>query len=84
MRSDVDLKNAINVCKKYGLEFDSIGPNKKQFNWTNSNKCHADYSIDDRNLGTPLKYDENGKPYVDWKKIIKIFKKRYILELKDL
>lgn len=83
MRSGQDLINAIKVCKHYGLEFDSVGPNLLQFGWTDSNKCHADFAIDDRNLGTPLKYDENGKPYVNWKLVRRIFKERFVKELKN-
>lgn len=76
MRSGKYLDEAIEFCQLYGLKFDSIGPSNKQKKWTTSNKCHADYSIDDRNIGIPLLYDENNKPYVDWNKLITIFKER--------
>lgn len=37
--------------------------------WTNSKKIHADYCIDDRNIGTPMRVDSGGQLCVDWNKM---------------
>lgn len=76
MRSGKELKDAVKFCKENGLEFDALGPHPSQKRWTDSPKCHADYSIDDRNIATPVLYDEIGRPYVDWKRLIPEFQKR--------
>lgn len=81
MRSDKELQEAVDFCKEKGLEFDSVGPHKSQYRWTNSKKCHADYSIDDRNIACPVLYDEIGRPYVDWKRLIPEFQKRLETDL---
>lgn len=65
MRSGEYLQQAIRWCKENGIEFYSIGKDKGQENWTSSNKCHADISIDDRNLGVPLL----AQNVVDWHKV---------------
>lgn len=76
MRSGKELEEAIEWCRERGLEFDSVGPHRSQKRWTNSCKTHADYSIDDRNIGTPLKYTSIGGSYVDWPALIEIFQNR--------
>jgi hypothetical protein len=49
----------------YGIQCD---PTQKE--WTQSPKCYAHLYIDDRALGCPLIYPENGdRPYVDWEKV---------------
>ncbi len=49
-----------------------VNKNKTQFRFSNSRKVYADYYIDDKNIGTPLKdviYKNGMEKVVDWKKI---------------
>lgn len=66
MRSDKELKEAVQYCKDNGLEFDGINTNPTQKTWTNSPKCYAHLYIDDAAFGCPLIYPEIGRPYVNW------------------
>lgn len=72
MRGGENKKNAIEYCRKRGLEFYSIGKHPEQASWTDTTKAYGIFSIDDRNVGTPLKLTENGKLSVDWLKIQEI------------
>lgn len=70
MRSGKELDDAVEWFKNNGIELYSIGKDKNQESWTSSNKCYANYSIDDRNIGCPLIMDSEGiRPMVDWNKI---------------
>lgn len=69
MRSDKELEDAIQWFKDKGIELYGVGKNPTQHKWTNSNKCHAMFSIDDRNVGAPI--DENGS--IDWKLLDDVF-----------
>jgi hypothetical protein len=46
-------------------------PNQQASGWSNSNKQHANFYIDDAAIGTPLKYDIelSNRPFVDWVKL---------------
>lgn len=76
MRSGTELEEAIKWCKDRGLVFDSIGPQISQRRWTTSPKCHADFSIDDRNATVPVLYDDKNSPFLDWKEFIPKFIER--------
>lgn len=54
MRSREYLTPAVYWLKGSGVDLYSVGKDKTQEDWTSANKCHADLSIDDRNLGVPL------------------------------
>lgn len=58
------LQEAIDFCKKKGLEFDGINESPEQF--STSNKQYAHIYIDDSNLGVPLVAPRQ----VDWVRII--------------
>ena len=66
MRSGKELEDAINWFKERSIPLFGIQKHPTQHTWTTSTKCHARWSIDDRNVGVPLKKDEFGIPYVDW------------------
>lgn len=60
------LTDAIEFCKKNGLEFDSV--NDIDCPWSNSRKVYASVYIDDSAFGCPLVESKRmgGRPYVDW------------------
>lgn len=71
LRGGEDLEMAINWCNEKGIELYGVGKNPNQTNFVFSNKSYGIFSIDDRNIGCPLK-GSLGKFVVDWKKIIEI------------
>jgi len=52
-RSDIRLEEAVEFCKKNGLEFYAVNKSfpEEQFDNNRSRKIHADIFIDDRNVG---------------------------------
>ena len=74
MRSDYELELAVNWFKRNGIELYGIQQDPKQSHWTNSPKCHADISIDDRNIGCPLINDKSksSKPFINWDEVMKL------------
>lgn len=73
------LTPALEWFEKHGIELYGIQKHPTQEKWTSSPKAHGDICIDDRNLGVPLIYEENMKPYVDWKEIRNQLKERNII-----
>lgn len=72
------MDDAVNWFTRNNIPLYSVQPHKhalKLFG-SHSTKCHADISIDDRNLGCPL--DGNGS--VDWFKVEELLKERGYLE----
>jgi len=72
IRSNENLLAAENYLKDNGIELYGVNKNKTQFRFSNSRKVYADYYIDDKNIGTPLKdviYKNGMEKVVDWKKI---------------
>lgn len=67
MRDGKELEEAIQWFSERGIVLYGIGRNPTQHMWTSSTKCHANFSIDDRNIGCPM----NGE-VVDWKAIDEI------------
>jgi len=61
MRNSGDLLEAVDFCKKRGVEFFGINNNPDQHFWTGSPKAYANVYIDDNAFGCPLIGD-----YVDW------------------
>ncbi|MGY0393231.1 BT0820 family HAD-type phosphatase [Bizionia sp. KMM 8389] len=59
-RSGSRLDEAVEFCKKNGLEFYAINKSfpEEQFDNTKSRKIHADIFIDDRNIGGLLGWGE--------------------------
>lgn len=68
MRSGDELQEAIDYCKKNGVEFIGYNVNPTQSSWTDSPKCYANLYIDDAAFGCPLANDrmKGGRSYVDW------------------
>lgn len=61
------LSEAIDYCHDNGL--DLCGANCSPSQFSSSPKQHAHIYIDDRAIGCPLKLDDNGNAYVDWRRI---------------
>ena len=66
MRSGKELDDAVKWFKDNDIPLFGISKHPTQERWTTSPKCHANFCIDDRNVGTNLIYDTNGVPCVDW------------------
>ena len=66
------LGDALRWFESHNITLWSVNKDRNQEQWTDSPKCHADLCIDDRNIGTPLRYKLYGKPYVDWEKMQQI------------
>ena len=69
MRGGQYREDAIKFCEERGFTFYAIGKHPEQQNWTDSNKSYGIFSIDDRNVGVPLKRNKKGYLSVDWLKI---------------
>lgn len=72
MRGGKYREDAIEFCKKRGIEFYAIGKHPEQNKWTDSTKAYGIFSIDDRNVGVPLKTNKEGYISVDWLQIEKL------------
>jgi hypothetical protein len=81
MRSDDNLKEAINWFSENGIELYGIQTNPTQKNWTNSPKSYAEMMIDDSALGCPLAFDEklSNRPFVNWNVVEVMLKERGII-----
>lgn len=73
MRSDgrkdglTPLSDAVDICKRNGIEFWQVNENKEQLDWTKSPKVYANRYIDDLSVGTPMiSHPETGRMVVDW------------------
>ena len=71
MRSGEHLDIALEWIKSKDIPLYGVGENPTQSLWTSSNKPYGIFSIDDINVGCPLRY-EGGKYLVDWDKIVEI------------
>ena len=74
MRHDEILKEPLETLEKYGVQLYGLRKNPQQDKDGNTvPKAFAIMSIDDRNLGVPVKWHEDcTRPYVDWKKVDEI------------
>lgn len=70
MRSDTQehdfLTQAVDFCRRNGIEFWAVNENPEQECWTSSRKVYAHYYIDDTAVGVPLKTTPGDRPWVDW------------------
>ena len=73
MRDGKELEDAIKWFNDNHILLYGIQKHPTQETWTTSPKCHCSACIDDRNVGTKLKLDDNGVPCVDWQWIINVF-----------
>lgn len=79
MRPKKLQEDAINWFKENDIPLYGVNYNPIQRMWTDSTKVYANLYIDDAALGTPIKIDETGRPYVDWELVEKILKDNEIL-----
>jgi hypothetical protein len=64
------LDDAVNWFRERDIPLAGIQTHPEQQVWTTSPKAHGDLYIDDRALGCPLVFPENGElPFVDWRKV---------------
>ena len=73
MRSGKLLDNAVNWFKERGIELYGVQYHPTQHTWTDSNKVHCRYMLDDRNIGSNLTLDTRGVPCIDWAETVRIF-----------
>ena len=73
MRGGILLKQAIDWFSDRNIPLTGVGQHPNQHKWTNSTKAYALFSIDDRNIGCPIKYDSNKRHMVDWDELCKQF-----------
>jgi hypothetical protein len=68
MRSGVQLEESVQWYKDNDIELFGIQFHPTQKDWTESNKCYANFYIDDAAIGVPLKHDAeiSNRPFVDW------------------
>lgn len=66
MRSGKSLDEAVEFCRKNGIEFWGVNTNPEQRNWTTSPKAYARLYIDDAAFGCPLINCDPHRPCVDW------------------
>lgn len=69
------MDDALKWFEIHNIPVFSVQPHTHASSWTKSTKCHADISIDDRNLGIPL--DKYGS--VDWVGVESLLKQKGIL-----
>lgn len=76
MRSDgradgsTPLKDAVEFCRKNGVEFWQHNHNPEQATWTRSPKVYAHAYVDDAAVGCPLiPHPIGGTPVVDWETV---------------
>lgn len=74
MRHDEILKEPLKTLEKEGVKLYSLRKNPRQDKDGNEvTKAFAVFCIDDRNVGTPIKWLEGcNRPYVDWGEVDKI------------
>ena len=74
---------AIRLFYSLDIPFETVGGNLQQERWTKSNKQYG-FVIDDMSA-VKVDYDENGRAYVDWDEIVRVFEPRlkYMKKLID-
>lgn len=74
MRDGEELKAAVQWFEERSIELYGVGANPTQHTWTKSPKAYGVFSIDDRNLGAPVKLDSSGRRNcIDWEEVDKRF-----------
>jgi hypothetical protein len=67
------LQEAVDYLTQNGVVLYGVNENKTQKYWTSSQKIYANIYVDDAAYGCPLIQPENGRPYVNWLKLRKMF-----------
>lgn len=62
------LTDAVEFCRKHGVEFFAVNSNPQQASWTQSPKVYAHVYVDDAAYGCPLRPNPKmgGRLMVDW------------------
>jgi hypothetical protein len=63
------LSDAVNWFKEREIPLYGIQTNPSQDAWTSSPKAYGQLIIDDAAIGCPLVFEDNSRPYVDWRSI---------------
>lgn len=67
MRGGKHIEPAVKYLQDNDISLLGVGRNPYQdSDGEFSPKCWGVFAIDDRNVGVPLVYPKNGRPYVDW------------------
>lgn len=76
------LEEASEWFRQNEIPLYGINDNPTQHSWSSSRKIYGNYSIDDLNLGTPLKFDPSisSRPFVDWVKVRELLVEQKILK----
>jgi hypothetical protein len=61
------LDQAMEFCRRQGVEFDAVNDNPQPLSWTDSRKVYAHLYIDDAAVGCPLLVAEGERPWADWR-----------------
>lgn len=75
MRSGKELQDAVDWFKENKIALYGVNENPTQSQWTSSPKAYGQMYIDDAALGAPLIFEDNERPYINWKVINEYFKK---------
>jgi hydroxymethylpyrimidine pyrophosphatase-like HAD family hydrolase len=67
------LQEAIDYLTENGVKLYAVNENPTQKFWTDSKKCYSNLYVDDAAYGAPLIQPENGRPYLNWLKLRKMF-----------
>ena len=65
------LTEAVEFCRRHGVEFFAVNGNPTQACWTKSPKCYAHIYVDDAAFGCPLRPARKAgvRPVVDWEQV---------------
>lgn len=65
------LTDAVEFCRKHGVEFYGVNRNPTQGSWTKSPKCYAHIYVDDAAFGCPLIPASKAgvRPMVNWSQV---------------
>jgi len=80
MRSGKELEDAVQWFEDNEIELYGINENPSQKKWTDSPKAYGQLYIDDAALGIPLIENKIDRPYVNWKKVNKMLKKKKLFQ----
>lgn len=70
MRGEDNIRPAVELLAENGIDIYGIGENPLQEKGEGcTKKIWAIFSVDDRNVGTPLIRCDEGRAYVDWERI---------------
>jgi hypothetical protein len=77
MRSGDLLDEAVKWFEDNDIKLSGVNHTPGQSTWTTSPKIYAQVYIDDAALGCPTVMDEQGRIFVDWRIVAKVFGYKY-------